>query len=241
MLQCPICKGYGKTVSTRNFDNAVVRYHKCEQCGESFTSTQRVNNLSITDENIKDILKSSEFRFATSPLFQAFSIDGYFYNNEDNKSPYDSNRFVLSSISFRDSKEHINSRFDIELSVLDDKATGVIKLVNVLKCREEHIAFPVAVVGTINFDKEWKVQLDLTVIHDILRDSYKQQMSDFIVFDAIENKKITFEELDNMTNEERENYIDWLRLKMENDKPSKESNKEANKYNRSYLETLSKL
>lgn len=47
MLKCPECSGYGKTISTRNFDNAVIRWHKCQSCGYTFTSTQKVNCIPI--------------------------------------------------------------------------------------------------------------------------------------------------------------------------------------------------
>lgn len=53
MLKCPKCNGYGKTTSTRNFDNEVLRWHKCQSCGFTFTSIQKIDNRSIIRRNKK--------------------------------------------------------------------------------------------------------------------------------------------------------------------------------------------
>jgi predicted Zn-ribbon and HTH transcriptional regulator len=54
MILCPKCKGYGKTVSTRNEPDKVIRWHKCRDCGFTFTSTQTV------DDNYKDTEKDKK-------------------------------------------------------------------------------------------------------------------------------------------------------------------------------------
>ena len=173
MLRCPKCGGYGKAVSTRNAKDCVIRHHKCDNCGETFTSTQRVNNLSITTETINGILQSEEFKLLIYPLFEAFGIvDFSMYNNTAMVSDLWLNEyFVLSSQTFRDIVRCCYTRFDIYLKVVDDKYNGVIKLISF---PFENESFQVdAILGTIsNLNGKSQLTLDMPTINKLVTNNF---------------------------------------------------------------------
>lgn len=181
MLKCPKCGGYGKAVSTRNSDNGVIRYHKCDKCGDTFTSTQKVNHRVITKENIDDILRSDKFEMLIYPLFQAFDLNGSFYNNTYMVSEYDFNKYVLSSIEFDDNRKKVPCRFDIHLMVADEKFNGIIKLVKVPNNDRTDVEV-VANIGTINnLDGHAHINLDIPTINKLIQSVLMKELFASIV------------------------------------------------------------
>lgn len=167
MLKCPKCGGYGKAVSTRNLKDSVIRYHKCDDCGESFTSTQRVDNCKITEETINAFLQSDKFNMLIYPLFTSFELTDFsMYNNSALVQDYEFSKFVLSSVEFVDSTKHTRSRFDVYLKVADDKFNGVIKLVNLDD--NHNIKNVEAIIGTIdNLNGYAKLNLDIPTVNKL--------------------------------------------------------------------------
>ena len=165
MIKCPKCGGYGKVISTRNLDNCVVRYHKCDDCNYSFISTQKANELSyLTSKNIDNALKSDSFNFCISLLKNAFLLSKLDFYNESIESKNSINEYVIRSNPFSyNKKNNINiCMFEINLKVYNDKAIGSIHLINKTDNRI------IALVGYIYRDCDWKIDLNSSIINDIL-------------------------------------------------------------------------
>ena len=189
MLKCSKCGGYGKTVSTKNVENGVMRYHKCEDCGETFTSMQQATNLvnecdiAKNKKSMIDIFRSEKFRYEIKPLFDYFCLlpcsfycesteDDFLFDNVD----------VLSTV-FEDGETGLDSKFLVKVSIYKDELNGVIHLVHVL---DDGTLESQGVVGTIHllrtttkFGDMWKTQLDRAVIHELKRPLAESKKHEF--------------------------------------------------------------
>lgn len=166
MIKCPKCGGYGKAVSTRNLKDGIIRYHKCDNCKETFTSTQRVDKPIITRDTIDSILTSEKFKTIVYPLFAAFGlIDFSMYNNEKIVPDWATNYFIISSAEFNDSKKG-KARFDICIRTSDETFSGIIELVNLSDSHE--IESVEAIVGTIdNLNGYTHLNLDIPTVNKL--------------------------------------------------------------------------
>ena len=166
MIKCPKCYGYGQTVSTRNEENNVIRYHKCRECGFTFTSTQKTKNEEslFSAETIKETI--DEFNFAVNKLFSAFNL--YSANKFTDLSTdlmYLMNEFELVSNRFVDGYTGKECRFIIRLKAYKNKAEGVIRLCEIDDMDKTDTE--IALLGFIKYDKEWSVDLDIPTINSI--------------------------------------------------------------------------
>lgn len=105
MIKCPKCRGIGKTISTRNQDDSIIRWHKCENCGFTFTSTQTVDcrfSNNVDEPFVDALINSAEFKLATTPLTRAFNanVDSWKCTKNNIKSNLFENKYSDNSYMF---------------------------------------------------------------------------------------------------------------------------------------------
>ena len=161
MIKCPNCGGYGQTVSTRNDIDKVIRYHKCRDCENTFTSTQIVNkekdNIVFSINNINDILLSDEFKFVTSKIFTACNLHGNFIESKI----ISDNEFELLSNKFYNTKtDQYDVSFIMQMKLHQNNIEGVIKIV------EDN--YTIACIGIISYNNSWNIDLDIRSINKVI-------------------------------------------------------------------------
>lgn len=163
MIKCPKCGGYSKSSSTRKYSDSIVRYHKCANCGYSFTSTQKANESSYLSSNtIEDELNSDSFNFCISLLKNSFLLSALNFYNDSSEIQQQSNEYVIRSNQFKDSKHQYDCFFEINLKTYDNRAVGSIHLINKTKNKI------VALVRYIYRDDDWKINLSTKIINNCL-------------------------------------------------------------------------
>lgn len=164
MIRCPSCHGIGRTSSTRSEPDCIIRWHKCNDCGLSFTSTQKVDFKycdNLKSQYIESIIESKDFKAAIKLLLKSLNV-------ADVSWTYCSDLDILISSAFNNLIKSYDSTFHIDISVNKPNIYGVISLVSLPSIGGYGTK---ALIGQIRFDgSNWLLDLDLATINKINND-----------------------------------------------------------------------
>lgn len=160
MIKCPKCRGIGKTISTRNQDDSIIRWHKCENCGFTFTSTQIVDSRfsnQVDDSYIDSLIKSAEFKLVTTPLAKALNANISNWKYTDN---------IIKSNLFDNEYSDNSYEFIIDFECNMPNLNGLVYL-NDSKANK-------TLIGQVKYTNNlWDLNMDITTINNINHDFKK--------------------------------------------------------------------
>lgn len=160
MMKCPKCNGIGKTISTRNSDIAIIRWHKCKDCGFSFTSTQTVDykyNDGRSSDYLKSLVDSNDFKIAMNPLFYITNIheSNWLFEKE---CP---NLIFMPFLVTNDRQEKL--KLTIKFSLNEPNVYGVVSIANE---NSDHSLNNMLFIGQIKYDGEsWSTNFDFAQLN----------------------------------------------------------------------------
>lgn len=164
MIKCPKCKMTSKTISTRNQDISIVRWHKCENCGFSFTSTQTIDfkySNQIDEQYINSLISSTEFKTAAECLNKAFNFNTA--NLDYTEWEYVNGQIKSHVFNHKYSDE--SYKFILDVNVNKPNVYGLIYLTDFKSLK---------LIGQIKYTNDiWDFILDIATINKINNDLMK--------------------------------------------------------------------